>query len=88
MTTRLVGGEQSGARAKAVREQMDVTKAPRLLLRTNKPDGFDCPGCAWPDQEHTFTFQFWARRTKRPFLTDKRRSKRLLVTISNEDNKL
>ena len=28
------------------------------LFRTNKPDGFDCPGCAWPDKEHTSTFQF------------------------------
>ena len=31
---------------------------PGLLLRTNKPTGFDCPGCAWPDKEHTSTFQF------------------------------
>ncbi|HEY1925890.1 MAG TPA: FdhF/YdeP family oxidoreductase [Caulobacteraceae bacterium] len=46
------------ATAKAVREQMDVAEAPLLLLRTNKPDGFDCPGCAWPDKEHTSTFQF------------------------------
>ncbi len=46
------------ATAKAVREQMDVTEAPGLLLRTNKPTGFDCPGCAWPDKEHTSTFQF------------------------------
>jgi molybdopterin-dependent oxidoreductase alpha subunit len=46
------------ATAKAVREQMDVTEAPLTLLRTNKPDGFDCPGCAWPDKEHTSTFQF------------------------------
>jgi molybdopterin-dependent oxidoreductase alpha subunit len=46
------------ATAKAVREQMDVTEAPGLLLRTNKPAGFDCPGCAWPDKEHTSTFQF------------------------------
>src|SRR4030088_410431 len=37
------------ATAKAVREQMDVHVAPLLLLRTNKPDGFDCPGCAWPE---------------------------------------
>ena len=29
-----------------------------LLLRTNQPDGFDCPGCAWPDPEHTSTFEF------------------------------
>ncbi|HTH98308.1 MAG TPA: FdhF/YdeP family oxidoreductase [Stellaceae bacterium] len=46
------------ATAKAVREQMEVAEAPLLLLRTNKPDGFDCPGCAWPDKEHTSTFQF------------------------------
>ena len=46
------------ATAKAVREQMEVVEAPLLLYRTNKPDGFDCPGCAWPDKEHTATFQF------------------------------
>jgi molybdopterin-dependent oxidoreductase alpha subunit len=46
------------ATAKAVRDQMDLAEAPGLLLRTNKPDGFDCPGCAWPDKEHTSTFQF------------------------------
>jgi molybdopterin-dependent oxidoreductase alpha subunit len=46
------------ATAKAVRTQMDLATAPLLLLHTNKPDGFDCPGCAWPDKKHTSTFQF------------------------------
>lgn len=46
------------ATANAVREQMNLTAAPALLYQTNKPDGFDCPGCAWPDKEHTSTFQF------------------------------
>lgn len=46
------------ATAKAVREQMDASEAVVTLLRTNKPTGFDCPGCAWPDKEHTSTFQF------------------------------
>lgn len=46
------------ATARAVREQMDLVEAPGLLLRTNKPDGFDCPGCAWPDKAHASTFQF------------------------------
>ncbi|QIG91402.1 MULTISPECIES: FdhF/YdeP family oxidoreductase [unclassified Bradyrhizobium] len=46
------------ATATAVRDQMDLVEAPITLLRTNKPDGFDCPGCAWPDKEHTSTFQF------------------------------
>ncbi len=30
----------------------------RTLLSTNQPDGFDCPGCAWPDREHASTFEF------------------------------
>ncbi|GAB5096033.1 FdhF/YdeP family oxidoreductase [Caballeronia sp. GAWG1-1] len=46
------------ATARAVRQQMDAFKAPLTLLRTNQPDGFDCPGCAWPDKEHRSTFQF------------------------------
>ncbi len=46
------------ATAGAVREQMDVDEASLLLYRLNKPTGFDCPGCAWPDKEHTSTFQF------------------------------
>jgi molybdopterin-dependent oxidoreductase alpha subunit len=46
------------ATARAVREQMDAMVAPITLLRTNQPDGFDCPGCAWPDKEHRSTFQF------------------------------
>ncbi len=30
----------------------------KTLLDVNQPDGFDCPGCAWPDREHTSTFEF------------------------------
>src|SRR5580658_5708780 len=46
------------ATARAVREQMEAGEAAVTLLRTNKPEGFDCPGCAWPDKKHTSTFQF------------------------------
>ena len=46
------------ATAQAIHLQMDKAKAPLTLLRTNQPDGFDCPGCAWPDKEHRSTFQF------------------------------
>ncbi|MEB7499231.1 FdhF/YdeP family oxidoreductase [Leclercia pneumoniae] len=62
------------ATAIAVRTQMDALEAPATLLRTNQPDGFDCPGCAWPDKEHKSTFQFcengakavtWEATTKR-----------------------
>jgi molybdopterin-dependent oxidoreductase alpha subunit len=30
----------------------------KTVLRQNQPDGFDCPGCAWPDREHASTFEF------------------------------
>ena len=30
----------------------------RMLFRQNQPDGFDCPGCAWPDPRHTSSFEF------------------------------
>lgn len=40
-----------------VREDVGVEGA-RTLLRTNQPDGFDCPGCAWPDRDHASTFEF------------------------------
>ncbi|SOE92197.1 oxidoreductase alpha (molybdopterin) subunit [Burkholderia sp. D7] len=62
------------ATAQAVRTQMESVRAPITLLRTNQPDGFDCPGCAWPDKEHKSTFQFcengakavtWEATTKR-----------------------
>ncbi|MBO9687754.1 MAG: FdhF/YdeP family oxidoreductase [Mitsuaria chitosanitabida] len=46
------------AAAKAVRQQMEIVTAPIVLMRTNQPSGFDCPGCAWPDKEHKSTFQF------------------------------
>lgn len=28
------------------------------ILSQNQPEGFDCPGCAWPDKEHASTFEF------------------------------
>src|SRR3954469_14264712 len=28
-----------------------VARGTRLLLRLNQADGFDCPGCAWPDPD-------------------------------------
>ncbi|EHP44679.1 oxidoreductase subunit alpha [Cupriavidus basilensis OR16] len=62
------------ATTQAIRLQMETVKAPLTLMRTNQPDGFDCPGCAWPDKEHKSTFQFcengakavtWEATTKR-----------------------
>jgi molybdopterin-dependent oxidoreductase alpha subunit len=41
-----------------VKEHVADGKGLRTLLSQNQPDGFDCPGCAWPDREHTSTFEF------------------------------
>jgi molybdopterin-dependent oxidoreductase alpha subunit len=29
-----------------------LIRGTRLLLQLNQADGFDCPGCAWPDPDH------------------------------------
>ncbi|DAC55742.1 MAG TPA: hypothetical protein HA320_00490, partial [Candidatus Poseidoniaceae archaeon] len=29
--------------------KMGVTRTVQSLLMVNQKDGFDCPGCAWPD---------------------------------------
>lgn len=44
--------------ARTVREQMKASPDTRALLQMNQPDGFDCPGCAWPDPKHTSSFEF------------------------------
>jgi molybdopterin-dependent oxidoreductase alpha subunit len=46
------------ATAKALREQSIIAKGSRALLSMTQPDGFDCPGCAWPDPKHTSSFEF------------------------------
>src|SRR5580693_7382845 len=46
------------ATASALREQSVVLKGSKSLLSMNQPDGFDCPGCAWPDPKHTSSFEF------------------------------
>jgi formate dehydrogenase major subunit len=46
------------ATAKVLKDQGTVVKGGRSLLAVNQPDGFDCPGCAWPDPKHTSSFEF------------------------------
>jgi molybdopterin-dependent oxidoreductase alpha subunit len=41
-----------------VREQGIVGSGARTLLRANQPEGFDCPGCAWPDRNAHSSFEF------------------------------
>ena len=37
---------------------MGVVKTIKTLSMVNQKEGFDCPGCAWPDPEHRTTFEF------------------------------
>ena len=44
--------------AKHLQQQGIAVKGAKTLLSANQPDGFDCPGCAWPDRDHRSTFEF------------------------------
>ncbi|MBB3962794.1 FdhF/YdeP family oxidoreductase [Rhizobium metallidurans] len=44
--------------AKTLAHQQVVAQGTATLLKANKPEGFDCPGCAWPDPKHTSSFEF------------------------------
>ncbi|MGN6221761.1 MAG: FdhF/YdeP family oxidoreductase [Microbacterium sp.] len=39
-------------------EQMGVTRSVQTLLRVNQKDGFDCPGCAWPEEDKRHVAEF------------------------------
>jgi molybdopterin-dependent oxidoreductase alpha subunit len=52
------GWDALAAVASALRGQEVIVDGVKTLLRTNQPDGFDCPGCAWPDPKHTSSFEF------------------------------
>lgn len=38
--------------------QMGARRATLTLLKVNQKNGFDCPGCAWPEGDHRHTFEF------------------------------
>lgn len=39
-------------------QQMGVRRTARTLLKVNQKDGFDCPGCAWPEGDERHTAEF------------------------------
>ena len=39
-------------------KKMGITKTIKTLTTVNQPEGFDCPGCAWPDPDHSTAFEF------------------------------
>jgi hypothetical protein len=73
--------------AKVLREQSIVLKGSRSLLSMNQPDGFDCPGCAWPDPRHTSSFEFCENGAKAlAFELTKRRVTRGMANPAGESN--
>ncbi|MCK8782607.1 FdhF/YdeP family oxidoreductase [Rhizobium sp. NTR19] len=43
---------------RTLKRQQIVGQGATTLLKANQPEGFDCPGCAWPDPKHTSSFEF------------------------------
>ena len=39
-------------------KKMGVGKTVKTLRMVNQKEGFDCPGCAWPDPDHRSSFEF------------------------------
>ncbi|MET9920625.1 FdhF/YdeP family oxidoreductase [Streptomyces sp. NPDC006435] len=39
-------------------QQMGVVRTARTLLKVNQKNGFDCPGCAWPEGDKRHTAEF------------------------------
>ncbi|MBS0504007.1 MAG: FdhF/YdeP family oxidoreductase, partial [Proteobacteria bacterium] len=44
--------------AAILKEQQAIERGTPSLWKQNKPEGFDCPSCAWPDPDHTSAFEF------------------------------
>ncbi|KUN03887.1 hypothetical protein AQI95_20800 [Streptomyces yokosukanensis] len=47
-----------GHTLRMAQQQMGVRRTALTLLRVNQKDGFDCPGCAWPEPEHRHKAEF------------------------------
>ncbi|MEU7051055.1 FdhF/YdeP family oxidoreductase [Streptomyces eurythermus] len=43
---------------RVAQRQMGVKRTALTLLRVNQKDGFDCPGCAWPEPDHRHAAEF------------------------------
>jgi molybdopterin-dependent oxidoreductase alpha subunit len=47
-----------GHTLRIAQQQMGVKRTMLTLLRVNQKDGFDCPGCAWPEPDHRHKAEF------------------------------
>ncbi|MFJ9561804.1 FdhF/YdeP family oxidoreductase [Streptomyces fuscichromogenes] len=47
-----------GHTLRIAQQQMGLKRTALTLLRVNQKDGFDCPGCAWPEPDHRHAAEF------------------------------
>ncbi|MEV5946669.1 FdhF/YdeP family oxidoreductase [Streptomyces sp. NPDC051993] len=47
-----------GHTLRMAQEQMGLRRTAQTLLKVNQKDGFDCPGCAWPEGDKRHTAEF------------------------------
>ncbi|MFE5797668.1 FdhF/YdeP family oxidoreductase [Streptomyces sp. NPDC056503] len=47
-----------GHTLRIAQEQMGAVRTARTLLKVNQKDGFDCPGCAWPEGDKRHLAEF------------------------------
>ncbi|CAM5450179.1 hypothetical protein STENM36S_03848 [Streptomyces tendae] len=47
-----------GHTLRVAQRQMGVRRTALTLLSVNQKDGFDCPGCAWPEGDHRHKAEF------------------------------
>ncbi|MCD2467472.1 FdhF/YdeP family oxidoreductase [Streptomyces sp. MBT42] len=47
-----------GHTLRIAQEQMGLRRTARTLLKVNQKDGFDCPGCAWPEEDKRHVAEF------------------------------
>ena len=60
------GPARRGQLAPVRRHPRPASNAALTLLRVNQTDGFDCPGCAWPEPAHRAPPPSSARTARRP----------------------
>ncbi len=67
--------------------KMGVARTIRTLSMVNQKDGFDCPGCAWPDPSDASSFEFCENGAKAVAdeATKSRIEAKFLETISVQD---
>ncbi|MFD8858523.1 FdhF/YdeP family oxidoreductase [Streptomyces vinaceus] len=47
-----------GHTLRIAQQQMGLARTARTLLKVNQKNGFDCPGCAWPEGDERHTAEF------------------------------